>query len=55
MDRRLWGFAFMDNTGYFVLDTKESGVSAQLLCMQKKGTSRGEKIVVKGPKFNELF
>jgi hypothetical protein len=55
MDRRLWGFSFMDNAGCYMLDTAGGGVSAQLMRMQKKGTSRGEKIAVKGPKCNEFY
>ena len=38
-----------------MLDTAGGGVSAQLMRMQKKGTSRGEKIAVKGPKCNEFY
>ena len=38
-----------------MLDTAGAGVSLRLMRMQKKGTSRGEKITVKGPKCNKFY
>ena len=55
MDGRLWAFSFMDNAACYMLDTEEGGVSAQLLRMQRKGASRGEKIEVKGPNCNVFY
>ena len=55
MDGRLWAFSFMDNAACYMLDTEEGGVSAQLMRMQRKGPSRGEKIEVKGPNCNVFY